>query len=93
MNTVAEGPAWADASMLAAGGFRDISRLAAGNPEMYRDICLTNGESLTRWLNEYIATLSGLRDRIAAHDRNLDETFAKAQQLRLEWQSLHNITD
>jgi len=93
MNTVAEGPAWADASLLAAGGFRDISRLAAGNPEMYRDICLTNSESLTRWLNEYITMLSGLRDRIAAHDRSLDETFAKAQQLRLEWQALHNITD
>ena len=93
MNTVAEGTGWVDASMLAAGGFRDITRLAAGNPEMYRDICLTNSESLTRWLNEYIVTLSELRDRIAAHDRSLDETFASAQQLRLEWQSLHNITD
>src|SRR2546421_1371600 len=93
VNTVAEGTGWVDASMLAAGGFRDITRLAAGNPEMYRDICLTNSESLTRWLNEYIVTLSELRDRIAAHDRSLDETFASAQQLRLEWQSLHNITD
>jgi prephenate dehydrogenase len=93
MNTVAEGTAWVDASMLAAGGFRDITRLAAGNPEMYRDICLTNSDSLTRWLNEYIVTLSELRDRVAAHDRSLDETFAKAQQLRLEWQSLHNIPD
>src|SRR5579859_7021686 len=51
MNTVAGGPAWGDAAMLAAGGFRDMSRLAAGNPEMYRDICLTNSEALTRWLN------------------------------------------
>ncbi len=93
MNTVAEGTAWSDAAMLAAGGFRDITRLAAGNPEMYRDICLTNSESLTRLLNEYIATLSGLRDRIAAHDRSLDETYSKAQQLRLEWQALHNIPD
>jgi prephenate dehydrogenase len=93
MNTVAEGTAWVDASMLAAGGFRDITRLAAGNPEMYRDICLTNSNSLIRWLNEYIMTLSALRDRVAAHDRSLDETFARAQQLRLEWQSLHNIPD
>ena len=93
MNTVAEGPAWGDAAMLAAGGFRDMSRLAAGNPEMYRDICLTNGEALTRWLNEYITTLSALRDRIVAHDRSLGETFARAQQLRLQWQSSHNITE
>src|SRR2546425_4896615 len=90
MNTVAKGPAWGDAAMLAAGGFRDMSRLAAGDPQMYRDICLTNSEALTRWLNEYIATLTTLRDRIAGHDRNLDETFATTQQLRLQWQSSHN---
>ena len=93
MNTVGEGAAWSDASMLAANGFRDITRLAAGNPEMYRDICLTNSDSITRWLNEYIATLSGLRDRIATHDRSLDETFARAQQMRLEWQALYNFPD
>ena len=93
MNTVAEGPAWGDAAMLAAGGFRDMSRLAAGNPEMYRDICLTNSEALTRWLNEYITTLSELRDRIAVHDRSLAETFARAQQLRLQWQASHDIIE
>ena len=90
MDTVARGPAWGDASLLAAHGFRDMSRLAAGNPEMYRDICLTNSEAITRWLDEYIATLSSLRERIAAHDRSLDETFAQAQQLRLQWQAGHN---
>ena len=93
MKTVAEGPAWGDAAMLAAGGFRDMSRLAAGNPEMYRDICLTNSEALTRWLNEYITTLSELRDRIAAHDRSLAETFARAQHLRLQWQASHDIIE
>ena len=93
MNAVGEGAAWSDAAMLAANGFRDITRLAAGNPEMYRDICLTNSECITRWLNEYIGTLSGLRDRIAAHDRSLDETFTRARQMRLEWQDLYNIAD
>jgi prephenate dehydrogenase len=93
MNAVGGGAAWSDAAMLAANGFRDITRLAAGNPEMYRDICLTNSESITRWLNEYIATLSGLRDRIAAHDRGLDETFVRARQMRLEWQDLYNISE
>ena len=90
MNTVAHGSAWGDASMLAAGGFRDMTRLAAGNPEMYRDICLTNSEALTRWLNEYIKTLSNFRDRIAAHDSGLDGLFSEAQQLRQKWQASHN---
>lgn len=87
MNTVANGPAWGDASVLAAGGFRDMTRLAAGSPEMYRDICLTNSEAITRWLNEYIKILSDLRNRIATHDPGLDESFSKAQQLRLQWQA------
>jgi prephenate dehydrogenase len=93
MNTVAESSAWGDAALLAAGGFRDATRLAGGNPEMYRDICLTNAEALTRWLNEYIRNLSTLRDRIAEHDRSLDETFAKAQQMRQQWQATHNIPE
>ncbi len=90
MNTAAASPAWGDASLLAASGFRDMTRLAAGNPEMYRDICLTNSEALTRWLNEYIATLTTLRNQIATHDKSLDETFVKAQQLRLKWQASNN---
>ena len=87
MNTVANDPAWGDASMLAAGGFRDMTRLAAGSPEMYRDICLTNSEALTRWLNAYIQTLSDLRNRIAEHDPGLGESFARARQLRQQWQA------
>lgn len=89
VDAVANGPAWEDASLLAAGGFRDVSRLAAGSPEMYRDICLTNRESITRWLDEYISTLSNMRERIATSDRSLGDTFVKAQQVRLQWQASH----
>jgi prephenate dehydrogenase len=91
MSTLANSPAWSDAAMLASTGFRDMSRLAAGNPEMYRDICLTNSEALVRWLNEYITTLNQFRDQIAAHDANLDETFARSQQARLKWQGAYGI--
>lgn len=86
MGAVTEGASWGDASLLAAGGFRDMTRLAAGNPEMYRDICLTNSEAITRWLDAYIRKLSELRADIATHDRNLGESFAQIQQLRLKWQ-------
>jgi prephenate dehydrogenase len=93
VETITNGPAWGDASLLAASGFRDMSRLAAGNPEMYRDICLTNSEAITHWLNAYIATLTQLRDRIAAHDKDLNDTFARVQQERLHWQAAHNMPD
>ncbi len=86
VNTVTEGSAWSDASFLAANGFRDISRLAAGSPEMYRDICLTNSEAIARWLDAYLVTLRSLRERVAAHDKTLSDTFARAQQERQQWQ-------
>lgn len=90
MKVVGEGAAWGDASLLAANGFRDMTRLAAGSPEMYRDICLTNRDALLRWLDEYSATLRTLRQHIAARDRNLAEEFAKVQQLRLDWQATND---
>jgi prephenate dehydrogenase len=86
MQTTALNPAWDDASLLAGSGFRDMTRLAAGSPEMYRDICLTNSETITRWLADYIAVLSTLRERIAARDPNLGEVFAQAQKARNNWQ-------
>src|SRR6266700_1942515 len=91
MDNVAGSSGWSDAAMLASTGFRDMTRLAASNPEMYRDICLTNGEALVRWLNEYIKELGQLRDRVAARDNSLLDTFAQAQQLRLQWQASYNI--
>lgn len=93
MNTASNGPAWGDASLLAAGGFRDVSRLAAGNPEMYRDICLTNSESITHWLDEYIAALKTMRERIANHDRSLGDTFTEVQQARLRWQVTYDESE
>jgi prephenate dehydrogenase len=91
MNTVAEGAAWGDAAILAASGFRDMTRLAGGSPEVYRDICLTNSESIARWLSEYIGELGVIRDQIASHDGNLIQAFTRAQQLREQWQTSNDI--
>lgn len=93
VESIAGSPGWLDASKLAASGFRDMSRLAAGSPEMYRDICLTNSEPLVRWLDEYMASLQDLRNRIANHDRTLGETFAEAQQLRQQWVLAQNVQE
>lgn len=90
MNTVAESGSWEDTALLAASGFRDITRLAAGNPEMYRDICLTNNEALIRALDDYLATLHTFRAYIATRDPHLEDLFVRAQQLRQQWQSAHD---
>jgi prephenate dehydrogenase len=94
VNTVAGSPDWSEASLLAANGFRDISRLAAGSPEMYRDICLTNSEGITHWLDEYITNLQAIREQIVAHEHTLNETFAQAQERRQHWYlTSHNIDE
>ncbi|GCE24613.1 prephenate dehydrogenase [Dictyobacter alpinus] len=93
MNTVGEDSTWSDASVLASSGFRDATRLAAGNPEMYRDICLTNSSAIVRWLDTYVSNLSTLRDQIAMHKKDLNEVFAESQRLRQQWQRSYDQKD
>ncbi|HEX5506103.1 MAG TPA: prephenate dehydrogenase [Thermomicrobiales bacterium] len=89
MNTVSAGPAWRDMKTLTATGFRDVSRLAAGSPTMYRDICETNRESLLRWLDEYAASLRELRALVAddaeAAGAKLESYFTQAREARADW--------
>ncbi len=42
---------------LAAGGFKDITRIASSSPTMWQNICLTNQESILKFLNLYQSTL------------------------------------
>lgn len=86
MSVVGRSSGWKEMSPLAATGFRDITRLASGDAEMHRDICLTNQAALVRWLNETAQLLLDLRDQI--EDGASDELlafFEEAHQLRDEW--------
>ena len=91
VNSVAHSDDWGPTSRLAASGFRDMSRLAAGNPEMYRDICLTNASAIAERLEAYIAELEQLKTRILGQEKDLNETFAHAQQVRLEWLAAQDL--
>lgn len=70
MNAAAEG-AEQDAVLLrlAAGGFRDMTRVAAGHPGIWPDVCSDNAEAIVRSLDRVISDLSSLRDRVGAGDR------------------------
>ena len=87
MNTVAQSPAWVDAALLSGRGLRDMTRLSSGSPEVYRDICLTNSEALSRCLSEYIRELSTFRDQLDTHDTSVTQTFTGAQQIFEQWQA------
>jgi prephenate dehydrogenase len=93
MNTVAEDSTWNDAAVLAASGFRDTSRLAAGNPEMYRDICLTNSPAIIDWLDKYIESLQLLREYVKDHDNRINDIFEQVRQERLGWQATRGSVD
>lgn len=79
-------PAWKEMAPLAATGFRDVSRLASGDPEMHRDICLTNAQGIARWLNDMAGFLLELRDRIEAGDAAaLEDLLRRAKAQRDTW--------
>jgi prephenate dehydrogenase len=64
---LAEGRAEEHRSLLrlAAGGFRDMTRIAAGHPAIWPDICAQNQEAITDVLDELIAELIRLRGVVA----------------------------
>ena len=57
-----------DVFRYAASGFRDFTRIAAGSPEMWRDISLANRDALLAEIDAYRAQLDRLAALIAAGD-------------------------
>lgn len=79
-------PAWKEMAPLAAGGFRDVGRLASGAPEMHRDILLTNPAGLTRWIDELLTFLVDVRGQIQAGDAAaVEELLRRAKAERDAW--------
>ncbi|MDN3517685.1 prephenate dehydrogenase/arogenate dehydrogenase family protein [Aquisalimonas lutea] len=67
----------------AAGGFRDFTRIASSDPEMWRDICLANGDALVDALDRYMADLAELREAVRAGDgARLEAVFGHARLTR-----------
>jgi prephenate dehydrogenase len=55
---------------LAAGGFRDMTRIAAGHPSIWPDICDDNAEAIVTTFDLLIDSLAAMRQRVAEHDRD-----------------------
>lgn len=53
---------------LAAGGFRDMTRVAAGDPGIWPDICAENAEAIVGALDDLVAELTVVRDVVAGGD-------------------------
>lgn len=78
--------AWADMAPMASSGFRDMTRLASGDPRTSHDICVTNREAAVHWLGRMVSELYRLRDVLEdAKDEALLESFTRAQLERDEF--------
>lgn len=66
-----------------AGGFRDFTRIASSNPEMWKDIVLQNRDEVLRAVGHYRRNLDLLARRIAGSDaEGLRRYFARAKKTR-----------
>jgi prephenate dehydrogenase len=79
----------ADAAKLfgyAAGGFRDFTRIASSDPEMWRDICVANRDRLLDELRLYEASLRTIGGLLETGDSAaLEKLFAEARSARERW--------
>ena len=55
---------------LAAGGFRDMTRIAAGAPGIWPDICAENRTAIVASLDRLVAALGDMRTLVATGDRD-----------------------
>ncbi len=70
-------------SNLAAGGFRDITRIASSNPAMWRDILLSNRDVLMELVHDWKQWIQRLEHLIDVQDgEEIEEFFLKAKKFR-----------
>ena len=67
----------------AAGGFRDLSRIASSDPVMWRDVCISNRQAILQSMDSLDTHLRALRSAIESSDADtIEATFARAKAAR-----------
>lgn len=73
------------ARQLAAGGFRDITRIASSNPEMWRDITTQNNAMIVQQMNNWMKEMEELRDLLIQNEpESIQRYFHDAKTVRDE---------
>lgn len=68
---------------LAAGGFKDITRIASSSPVMWQHICLANKEYISEILGGYIESLQDFKKQIDAGDESgIYDNFSSSRNYR-----------
>ena len=67
----------------AAGGFRDFTRIASSDPDMWRDICLSNRDEVLEMMDLYKKEMKRMYKALEKNDgEKLKEIFKRAKQTR-----------
>lgn len=67
--------------MIAAGGFKDITRIASSSADMWKQICLTNKENISALLSRYIHALTEFQSAI--DNRDSDSLYQRFDSARI----------
>ncbi|HET9077503.1 MAG TPA: prephenate dehydrogenase/arogenate dehydrogenase family protein [Acidimicrobiales bacterium] len=69
---------------LAAGGFRDMTRIAAGEATIWPDVCAENRDGILEVLDRLLSALTEVRTMVAAGDRpQLLRSLERAREARV----------
>lgn len=86
MNSIAGQNHGADYFGLAGTGFRDFTRIAASDPQMWHDILLANRAQILSQIDLFKQTLQGFEASLQGNNSQaLEAAIAKASQLRNQW--------
>ncbi len=86
-NSVAKQPAGRDFLSLAGPGFRDFTRIAASDPEVWRDILMSNREEILKQSMRFRHTLDALEHVIKTGNAEaLEDLIRSASDARAGWQ-------
>ena len=70
--------------LLAAGGFRDLTRLAASNPSLWSEILVANRDRVASAIDLYVSRLVAIRDEVLeGRGADVERTFDEAKRARL----------
>lgn len=68
---------------VAAGGFKDITRIASASPDLWQTICLSNTDMIAEMLHRYIISLEQIEKNLKERDREaLFSLFDTAREYR-----------
>ncbi|MFV0678869.1 prephenate dehydrogenase [Ottowia sp.] len=86
MNSIAAQPEGNTFLSLAGPGFRDFSRIAAGDPQMWRDVLMANREEMGHQLQHFQDALAALTKEIAeGNTSELERLINRASVARARW--------